>query len=114
LSSLEDLFGEPSVLFKEKANYKLPGCRPDKAHQDQAASWNTYTDFFITMAMFRMARPPIAVTASNSSDSQRRNIYLTFNKASAGDLRQQYYDDKWKNYPPNQVSTARKDSTFRV
>ena len=47
LSSLEDLFGEPSVLFKEKANYKLPGCRPDKLHQDQAAGWNTYTDFFI-------------------------------------------------------------------
>ena len=39
LSSMEELFGEPPVLFKEKANYKLSGCRPDKLHQDQAAGW---------------------------------------------------------------------------
>ncbi len=51
LSCLEELFGEPSVLFKEKANYKLPGCRPDKLHQDQAAGWNTYADFFISLAI---------------------------------------------------------------
>jgi len=169
LLSLEDLFGEPSILFKEKANYKLPGCRPDKLHQDQAAGWNTYTDFFISMAivvdenrkdnaaisfmcsgnydkslmceewtpltmddppyqpedeyMLLEAQPGDVVffdsyvphgSPANTSDSQRRNIYLTFNKASAGDLRQQYYDDKWKNYPPNQVSTARKDTSFRV
>jgi len=37
---LTNLFGEPPVLFKEKINYKLPGCRPDKLHQDQAAGWN--------------------------------------------------------------------------
>ena len=169
LLSLEDLFGEPSILFKEKANFKLPGCRPDKLHQDQAAGWNAYTDFFISMAivvdenrkdnaaisfmcsgnydkslmceewtpltmddppyqpedeyMLLEAQPGDVVffdsyvphgSPANTSDSQRRNIYLTFNKASAGDLRQQYYDDKWKNYPPNQVSTARKDTSFRV
>jgi len=169
LSSLQDLFGEPSILFKEKANYKLPGCRPDKLHQDQAAGWNTYTDFFISMAivvdenrkdnaaisfmcsgnydkslmteewtpltmddppyqpedeyMLLEAQPGDVVffdsyvphgSPANTSDSQRRNIYLTFNKASAGDLRQQYYDDKWKSYPPNQVSTAREDTSFRV
>ena len=38
----------------------------------------------------------------------------TFNKVSDGDLRQQYYNDKWKSYPPNQVSTARADTSFRV
>jgi len=169
LSCLEDLFGEPPVLFKEKANYKLPGCRPDKLHQDQAAGWNAYTDFFISMAivvdenrkdnaaisfmcsgnydkslmsdewtpltmddppyqpedeyMLLEAQPGDVIffdsyvphgSPANVSESQRRNIYLTFNKASDGDLRQQYYDDKWKSYPPNQVSTARTDVSFRV
>ncbi len=169
LSSLEDLFGEAPVLFKEKANYKLPGCRPDKLHQDQAAGWNAYTDFYISMAivvdenrkdnaalsfmcsgnydkslmseewtpltmedppyqpedeyMLLEAQPGDVVffdsyvphgSPANTSDSQRRNIYLTFNKASDGDLRQQYYDDKWESYPPNQVSTARSDTSFRV
>lgn len=51
IQCLTDLFGEPPVLFKEKVNYKLPGCRPDKLHQDQAAGWNAYTDFFISMAI---------------------------------------------------------------
>lgn len=169
LSSLEDLFGEAPVLFKEKANYKLPGCRPDKLHQDQAAGWNAYTDFYISMAivvdenrkdnaalsfmcsgnydkslmsdewtpltmddppyqpedeyMLLEAQPGDVVffdsyvphgSPANTSGSQRRNIYLTFNKASDGDLRQQYYDDKWESYPPNQVSTARTDTSFRV
>ena len=169
LLCLEDLFGEAAVLFKEKANYKLPGCRPDKLHQDQAAGWNTYADFFISMAIvidentkdnaaisfmcsgnyekslmteewkpLTMDDPPyqpedeyVVLEAhpgdvvvfdsyvphgspANTSNSQRRNIYLTFNKASDGDLRQQYYDDKWKSYPPNQVSSARKDTSFRV
>ena len=169
ISSLEDLFGEAPVLFKEKANYKLPGCRPDKLHQDQAAGWNAYTDFYISMAivvdenrkdnaaisfmcsgnydkslmseewtpltmddppyqpedeyMLLEAQPGDVVffdsyvphgSPANTSDSQRRNIYLTFNKASDGDLRQQYYDDKWETYPPNQVSTSRTDTSFRV
>ena len=169
LSCLEELFGEPPVLFKEKANYKLPGCRPDKLHQDQAAGWNAYTDFFISMAivvdenrkdnaaisfmcsgnydkslmsdewtpltmddppyqpedeyMLLEAQPGDVVffdsyvphgSPANTSEHKRRNIYLTFNKASDGDLRQQYYDDKWKSYPPNQVSTARTDTSFRV
>jgi 2-aminoethylphosphonate dioxygenase len=49
--ALTQLFGEAPVLFKEKVNYKLPGCRADKLHQDQAAGWNAYGDFFITMAI---------------------------------------------------------------
>jgi len=49
--TLTRLFGEPPVLFKDKANYKLPGCRPDKLHQDQAAGWNAYCDLFITLGI---------------------------------------------------------------
>ena len=48
---LTQLLGEPPVLFKEKMNYKLPGCRPDQLHQDQAAGWNAYGDFYITMGI---------------------------------------------------------------
>lgn len=48
---LASLFGEPPVLFKEKVNYKPPGCRPDKLHQDHAAGWNAYGDFYISMGI---------------------------------------------------------------
>lgn len=48
---LTELLGEPPVLFKEKVNYKPPGCRADKLHQDQAAGWNAYSDWFITMGI---------------------------------------------------------------
>lgn len=51
IDCLTVLFGEPPVLFKEKINYKLPGCRPDKLHQDQAAGWNAYGDFYISMGI---------------------------------------------------------------
>ena len=48
---LSRLLGEPPIIFKDKINYKLPGCRPDKLHQDQSAGWNTYGNFFITMGV---------------------------------------------------------------
>jgi ectoine hydroxylase-related dioxygenase (phytanoyl-CoA dioxygenase family) len=49
LQALTEALGDEPVLFKEKANYKLPGCRSDLLHQDQAAGWGTYADFFVTM-----------------------------------------------------------------
>ena len=49
LCILKQLLGDDPVLFKEKANYKLPGCRSDLLHQDHAAGWGNYADFFITM-----------------------------------------------------------------
>ena len=169
MSCVEALFGEPALLFKEKANYKLPGCRPDKLHQDQAAGWNAYADFFISMAIvvdpnrrdnaalsfmcsgnyekklmtpewtpLSMDDPPYQPedeyllleadpgdvvffdsyvphgSPANTSDRRRRNIYLTFNRISDGELRERYYQDKWKTYPPNQVATARQDASYRV
>ena len=167
--ALAQLLGEPATLFKEKVNYKLPGCRADKLHQDQAAGWNAYCDWFITMAVVVDANrrdnaalsflktggyerrlmtpewqplshddPPYSPPGDyalleadpgdvvffdayvphgsppNTSDRQRRNIYLTFNRRSAGDLRQRYYEDKWKNYPPNTAAEARADASYRV
>jgi hypothetical protein len=166
---LEALLGEPASLFKEKVNYKLPGCRADKLHQDQAAGWNAYADFFITMAVavdanrrdnaaltflqsgryerrlmtpewqpLTEADPPYEPAADyllieadpgdaiffdsyvphgsppNESSRQRRNIYVTFNRRSAGDLRRRYYADKWASYPPNNSAQARASSAYRV
>jgi len=167
--ALEQLLGEPAVLFKEKINYKLPGCRADKLHQDQSAGWNAYCDFFITMAVavdenrldnaalsflntgryekrlmtpewqpLSQDDPPYQPEADyalieadpgdviffdsyvphgsppNRGKRQRRNIYLTFNRRSAGDMRRRYYTDKWASYPPNKPGEAREDKSYRV
>ncbi len=37
----------------------------------------------------------------NMSQEQRRNIYLTYNKASDGNHHTRYYQDKYLSYPPN-------------
>ncbi len=166
---LTELLGEPPVLFKEKINYKLPGCRADKLHQDQAAGWNSYADFFITMAIAVDANrkenaalsfmssgnyikelmtdewkplseddPPYAPedeyalieadpgdviffdayvphgSPPNTSDKSRRNIFLTFNRQSDGDLRARYYADKWATYAPNEGKETRTEESFRV
>jgi ectoine hydroxylase-related dioxygenase (phytanoyl-CoA dioxygenase family) len=49
LQALTEVLADEPLLFKEKANYKLPGCRSDLLHQDQAAGWGTYANFFVTM-----------------------------------------------------------------
>jgi hypothetical protein len=169
IDSLTALFGEAPRLFKEKINYKHPGCRADKLHQDQAAGWNAYSDFFISMctaidpnraenAALRFmnsgnyqkklmtdewrpmsdesdaswaddeyvmleADPGDVIffdcyvphgSPPNESDKGRRNIYLTFNRQSDGDLRARYYEDKWKTYPPNDIEHSRSADSFRV
>lgn len=167
--ALTQLLGEAPVLFKEKVNYKLPGCRPDKLHQDQAAGWNAYCDFFITMGIVvdenRLDNGALSFMSSgnyekrimteewrplteddppyqpedeyvlleadpgdviffdayvphgspaNTGTRSRRNIFLTFNKESDGDMREKYYRDKWVSYAPNQVDEARTAESFRV
>lgn len=169
MGALADLLEEPAALFKEKVNYKLPGCRADKLHQDQSAGWNAYCDFFITLAMavddnrkdnaaltfmqsgnyerslmapewqpLTQEDPPYSPadeyclieanagdaiffdcyvphgSPPNTSARPRRNIYLTFNRRSAGDMRRRYYDDKWASYPPNNMASARADDSYRV
>ncbi len=167
--ALTQLLGEAPVLFKEKVNYKLPGCRPDKLHQDQAAGWNAYCDFFITMGIAvdenRLDNAALSFLNSgnyekklmteewqplteddppyqpedeyvlleadpgdviffdayvphgspaNTGTRSRRNIFLTFNRESDGDMREKYYRDKWASYAPNQADEARTDESFRV
>lgn len=167
--ALTQLLGEAPVLFKEKVNYKLPGCRADKLHQDQAAGWNAYCDVFVTMCIAvdenRLDNAALSFMSSgnyekrlmtdewqplteddppyqpedeyllleadpgdviffdayvphgspaNTSSRSRRNIFLTFNRESGGDMREQYYRDKWASYAPNQLDEARADGSFRV
>lgn len=78
---LADLFGEPAVLFKEKANYKLPGCRPDKLHQDQAAGWNDYGEFYISMGII-------------VDENRKDNAALSFMKS--GNYKKELMSEEWK------------------
>ena len=169
IECLTQLFGESPVLFKEKINYKHPGCRADKLHQDQAAGWGAYADFFISMcivvdpnreenaalrfmhsgnyqkSLMKDEWQPLSESSSvdwaddeyvmleadpgtviffdcyvphgsppNESDRGRRNIFLTFNRQSDGNLRARYYEDKWETYPPNDIDHARSADSFRV
>ncbi|MDA0840057.1 MAG: phytanoyl-CoA dioxygenase family protein [Planctomycetota bacterium] len=50
----------------------------------------------------------------NLTDSPRRNLYLTFNRSSEGDHREQYYADKRANYPPDNERDPEKNYKFRV
>ncbi|MDB5408898.1 MAG: phytanoyl-CoA dioxygenase [Rhodospirillales bacterium] len=42
------LIGEPSCLFKEKVNFKMPGGAGFEPHQDQQAGWSRYAPIFVT------------------------------------------------------------------
>jgi len=46
--AVDQLLGEPSCLFKEKINYKMPGGAGFEPHQDQQAGWSRYASIFVT------------------------------------------------------------------
>ena len=50
----------------------------------------------------------------NHSGKARRVLYITYNKASEGDSREQYYADKRRSYPPDIERDPGKDYSFRV
>ena len=60
-SLLNQLFGEPALLLKEKINFKPPGAPPDLLHQDSQAGWDDYGSGFISVL--------IAVEDSNRSNA---------------------------------------------
>jgi hypothetical protein len=43
------LLGEPSMLFKEKVNFKFPGAAGFTPHQDSQAGWEKYAKYFISV-----------------------------------------------------------------
>ena len=165
LQAVDDLFGEPSVLFKDKINFKLAGADGFKEHQDVQAGWDDYASLHIT-AMVAIdetntangsvemiagmhkqgllgekwapltnkhtahepykavhCRPGDAVffdsftphrSLPNTTDKARRVLYITYNKLSEGDHRQQYYADKRRSYPPDIERDPAKDYSFKV
>jgi hypothetical protein len=50
----------------------------------------------------------------NRTDQARRVLYITYNKLSEGDSRDQYYRDKRQNYPPDIERDPDKDYSFKV
>lgn len=50
----------------------------------------------------------------NLSQTRRRLLYVTYNKASEGDQRERYYADKRASYPPDIEREAGKRYLFRV
>jgi len=50
----------------------------------------------------------------NNTDQARRVLYITFNGASDGDQRAQYYADKRKNYPPDIERNPDRNYAFKV
>jgi ectoine hydroxylase-related dioxygenase (phytanoyl-CoA dioxygenase family) len=50
----------------------------------------------------------------NTTDKARRVLYITFNGASEGDHRAQYYADKRKSYPPDIERDPNKTYSFKV
>lgn len=50
----------------------------------------------------------------NFTDKQRRLLFVTYNRLSEGDSREQYYKDKRKSYPQNCEREEGRDYVFRV
>ncbi len=53
-------------------------------------------------------------SAPNLTTRPRRNVYLTYNRASAGDHRLQYYADKRKSFPPDYEREPGRTYQYRV
>ncbi len=50
----------------------------------------------------------------NRTSRPRRNVYLTYNKAAAGDFRERYFSDKRKSFPPDSEREPGKTYVYRV
>ena len=77
---LTTVLGEDPVLFKDKLNFKLPGGTPDLLHQDQAAGWSAYADYFVSAAVF-------------IDDNTRHNAAMSV--LNTGDYPQSLMTDAW-------------------
>lgn len=50
----------------------------------------------------------------NATAQQRRNVYLTYNRASDGDHRERYFADKRRSFPPDHEREPGKTYVYRV
>ncbi len=51
LDIVDALQGGPSVLFKEKINFKMPGSGGFEPHQDIQPGWDDYAPYFVSVAI---------------------------------------------------------------
>ncbi|MBI5330543.1 MAG: phytanoyl-CoA dioxygenase family protein [Betaproteobacteria bacterium] len=165
LDVTDALQGGPSVLFKEKINFKLPGGGGFEPHQDIQPGWDDYAPYFLSVCIAIDANTvengclelaaghhkrgwlgermkPLTPaqlagvefvacpmqpgdvaffdcyaphqSAPNRTDSPRRNVYLTYNRAADGDHRERYFADKRANFPPDNEREAGKEYRYRV
>jgi hypothetical protein len=156
------LFGEESVIYKEKINFKFPRGSGFNAHQDQPAFVSFGLKKLLTVLLpvdpntresggldfvcgkhkpasifpqnsdgsirtdieAKMTWRPIDGAAGdlvffdsysphrsdiNLSKFTRRNIYLTYNPLSDGSLRENYYIEKRRSFPPECERDPNKD-----
>lgn len=89
--AVSELFGEESVLFKDKINFKLPG--------GDAVFFDSYAP--------HRSQP-------NHTAKARRVLYITYNKISQGDSRERYYTEKRNNYPPDIERDPGREYSFKV
>lgn len=165
---LDELFGEPTVLFKEKLNFKLAGGAGFAAHQDAPAFTSFGQTYHVTLMLSADATteengclevvdgfceprtlpqaddgtlhpdvvarlawhalptaPGDAVlfdsylphrSGPNRSRGPRRALYVTYNRASEGDRRAEYFALKRRVFPPEceRVPGAPLDEASRV
>jgi hypothetical protein len=152
LGLLSELMGERAVLFKEKINFKLPGGKGFKPHQDAPAFTTFKQTYHITLlapvdaatvengcldvvrghprdgvlpqepdgtlrkdVVDSLRWEPLPMepgdllyfdsylphgSAHNRSQSPRRALYVTYNRASEGSRRDEYFASKRAAFPP--------------
>lgn len=161
--AVSDLYQEPSFLYKDKINFKLPGGGAYEPHQDSWAFQHIAKKLHISVmiavdtatketgclefvhgknkefypAVNGVLKPEVVEkwdkeglwtpyetipgdvvffdsliphrSGPNKGKEQRRAYYLTYNMASEGDLRDKYYQDKRKQFPPEIEREVGKD-----
>jgi ectoine hydroxylase-related dioxygenase (phytanoyl-CoA dioxygenase family) len=163
---VDQLLGEPAILFKEKVNYKFPGGKGFDSHQDAAAGWWLYNQSLHISALIAIdnadeengclqivrgqhkkgllgprwkgipedlvksfnwemapTKPGAIVlfdsfvphrSAPNTSKTRRRLLYVTYAKKSEGDHRSKYYEDKFKNLPPDADRNPNQTYAYKI
>ena len=149
---MEDLLGEPCILFKDKINFKKPGGGGFEPHQDAISRWDDFASYFMNVLIctdegaIESGCLEVAVghhnkgflgpydspipseslqeinfvplqhslgdvvffdgytphqSQDNKSDNARSNVYFTYNKLSEGNHRNEYFERKRKELPPD-------------
>ena len=96
---LKVLMGGNCILFKEKINYKPPGCRADKLHQDSQGGWNIYSRKFISLliSLEKSSKENACLEFDISGNNKSNKIGEDFQPLLLSDLKK----PKFKKIPLN-------------